>query len=224
MPSIRKDRDGYRIHGQVLAGWYRVPEKTGRRRAMAISFQIVSSKPRRRRACYGLNILGVGPGGETLEQLRDRLSALPWTSAVRWAQSALRTAYDMNSRRVEGLLGGLARRLEKGVRSNERRTGHAQRHHAAGQRPTRMALEDLARAEPDALLVDRRYNTRVVLGQKGRCHVFSPEGRLVTSVRYPTGSIERKRRSGVWRPATPEEILALRAEAERTPSWPGDAP
>ena len=37
----------------------------------------------------GLNVIGIGPGGEPLENLYDRTGAIPWGDAVRWAQSAL---------------------------------------------------------------------------------------------------------------------------------------
>ena len=73
-----------------------------------------------------------------------------------------------------------------------------------------MALADLERATPEDLLFDKRRETIVVLGERGRCHVYSLAGKLVTSVRYPQGTIDKRRASGFWRPATAEQIETLR--------------
>lgn len=112
--------------------------------------------------------------------------------------------------RLLGVLNGLARRLEKDRRAAERKTHHARERHAQGDRPTDMALADLARAGDEAVLVDRRQDTLVVLGERGRTHVFSAEGKHVTSIRYPPEAIERRRQRDLWRPAAPEEVAALR--------------
>jgi hypothetical protein len=111
---------------------------------------------------------------------------------------------------MAGVLDGLSRRLEKDRRATERKTVHARDRHAQGDRPTRMALADLARAGEDDVLVDRRQDTLVVLGDKGRAHVFNFAGKLVTSIRYNPESIERRRQRDQWRPASGEEIARLR--------------
>ena len=206
---FKEQRAGYRIHGQVVAGWYRLPDPTGRPQALALSFQAVSTCPRRSPRRFGLNVLGLGPDGEPLAHLHDRMAAIPWAAAVRWAHSALSGLASAPARRVEGILRGLARRLERGQRAHGRRTHHAQRRHVEGGRPTRMALLDLTRAGENDLLFDTRHKTLVVLGERGRCHVFGAGGRLVTSVRYPPATIERRRQAGLWRRATPEERQAL---------------
>jgi hypothetical protein len=40
--------------------------------------------------------------------------------------------------------------------------------------------------------------------------VFSPEGRLVTSIHFTTDAIERRKRTGRWRPAPAGQLDALR--------------
>jgi hypothetical protein len=112
--------------------------------------------------------------------------------------------------RLDGILAGLSRRLEKGFRGKERRTRHAERRHAEGDRPTRMALADLARAAREDLLFDTRSEALVVVGDRGRAHLFSLEGKLVTSVRYNPASIEKRRQSGLWRPAAEDEVRSLK--------------
>jgi hypothetical protein len=210
-------RDDVRVHGQVAAGWYRVPDPSGRPALLAVTFQIASGRVKNGRRRYFLNIIGSGPDGETLEHLHDRLSPIPWAGAARWAQSALaelergarrggRAGDAAVERRIDGLLAGLARRLERGERARDRRPRHASVRHEEGTRPTRMAAADAVRAAEDEVLFDVRRGTIVVLGERGRAHIFNLEGKLVTSVRYHADAISRRRESGVWRPASPAEV------------------
>jgi hypothetical protein len=215
---------GYRIHGQVAVGWYRSPDPNGpvgHRRPLAVSFQVISSRPEGQRRRFGLNVIGSGPGGEPLEHLWDRLGQIPWNDPVRWTQSVLtgiehqlakapRMPPQVVDQRLDGLVNALARRLEKGARGKERRTQHAERRHQEGDRPTRMALADLARATPESLFFDTRRETLIVLGDRGRTHVFNQRGKLVTSVRYEQAAIEKRRNNGIWRPAADGEVAVLR--------------
>lgn len=222
LDAYRNPQSGYRIHGQVVAGWYRVPDPSGRKFPMAVTLQVVSTRPEGTRGRrYALNVLGRGPGDEPLEHLHDRLGEIPWSESVRWAQTILDTLgtqgkkgrkrkRGQTERRIEGILQSIARRLEKDRRSRNRKTRHARERHAQGDRPTNMALPDLAQAPPDDILVDVRAETLVVLGEKGRAHVFSPEGKHVTSVRYNPDSIARRRERKLWRAADTDEIRELR--------------
>jgi hypothetical protein len=145
---------------------------------------------------------------------------VPWLEAVRWAQGELDRLGrrpEPPERRIRGLLDGLARRIEKPRRADERRTRHARGRHAEGDRPTAQALADLARAGGEQLLVDTRRETLVVLGARGRAHLFSPGGKHVTSIRFDPGAVER-RRDRRWRPASADEIEALRAAVRTEPA------
>jgi len=235
LPDLRGGRGGraggYRLHGQVAVGWYLAPDlsasgPSGNRRLLspvAVTLQVISSRAQegRHRRRFGLNVIGTGPAGEPLDHLWDRLGEIPWGDAVRWAQTVLggiehqlakapRTPDKAVEARIDGLLQALGRRLEKGFRGKERRTQHAQQRHRDGDRPTRMALADLARAAPADLLVDTRRETLVVVGDRGRAHVFNQQGKLVTSVRYSPAVIERRRQNGLWRPAAADEVRILR--------------
>lgn len=232
LAAFRDGDNGYRLHGQVAAGWYRLPDGSGRPQPLAVTFQILSSQGRRGRRCFGLNLLAVGPQGEGLEALCDRLGEIPWAAAVGWAQEALRrieqwcarnaAGGDELDRRLDGILRGLARRLDKDRRARGRRTRHAQERHAAGERPTWKALADLERAKPDDFLADTRSRALVVLGERGRAHLFNEDGKLVTSVRYGPGSVERKVARGLWRPARLDEVdrLCRQALAAHAPDVP----
>ena len=169
---------------------------------------------------FGLNLIGLTPSGESLDTLWDRHEDLPWHRSVRWAQAALQTLESRSSpgagererldQRVGGILNGLARRLVRDRRARGRRTRHAEERHVSGKRPTGKAVEDVRAAADDAFMLDERSDTLVVLGQRGRTHFFSPEGQLVSSVRYSKEAIARKIKVKRWRSATTAESTALR--------------
>jgi hypothetical protein len=202
--------------GQVVAGFWpvRVLDREGRG-VLALTFQAMATRRSDGTRRLGLNVLGRTPGGEDLSLLFERQRELPWRAAVRWAQAALAGIEERGGRaledRVRGILEGLARRLSRDRRARERRTAHAEERHVAGDRPTRQAVVDVREARKETVLVDERSGTLVVLGARGRTHFFSPEGRLVSSVRYSREAIERKRRLGLWREARVEEAAALDA-------------
>jgi len=242
---FQKREDGFRLLGQVTAGWFRVRAETGVEVPFAVAFQILSVRAKKGRRSLVLNVLGTAPGGGPLETLYDRLGNIPWLDAVRWAQTALASversletqpparnpgaklggradnrpgatngsapprALEIASRRLQGILDGLAHRLEKDRRGRDRRTQHAEIRRAEGGRPTGMALADLARAAAHEVLADVQRDTLVVLGEKGRAHVFNREGRHVTSIRYTQGALDKRRARGLWRPARPDEIQSL---------------
>jgi hypothetical protein len=216
IPVFRQREEGYRIHAQVTAGWYQARDPAGVRRPFAVSLQLISTRAARQGGRLGINVVGTGPGGEPLETLYDQLGGIPWGDAVRWAQGVLvgieEARQEAAEKRLAGLAQALARRLEKDARGAERRTQHGRQRHAEGDRPTRMALADLSRATPENLLYDVRSETLVVVGDRGRAHVFNLAGKLVTSVRYNPGVIEKRRKNGLWRPAAAEEVRKVRAQ------------
>jgi hypothetical protein len=217
--------DGREVLGQVVAGFFTMPARAAEGRpVLALTFQAVASRTAGGRRRIGLNILGAAPEGEDLALLWERQSDLAWRRAVRWAQAALSTVLrdtaprprrvasggtrdgeetragqeEAIARRVMGILQGLARRLEQDVRGRGRRTAHADERHETGDRPTRKAIDDIRGAGPEAFLLDERSGAVVVLGDRGRTHFFTPEGRLVSSVRYSRDAVDRKRKTGLW--------------------------
>lgn len=221
----------YELLGQLSAGFFPVRTRAEEGRGvLALTFQVALSQSASGRPRYGLNILGRTPAGEDLGMLWERHAELPWRRSVRWAQSALASLERTGGRdggrrsaeisavqrdqRVAGILRGMARRLERDLRARARRTEHAQDRHEAGDRPTRMAVTDVRAASPEAVLVDERSGTLVVLGDRGRTHFFTAEGRLVSSVRYSREAIERKRKLGLWRDASAEEAETLRVRIQ----------
>lgn len=221
LPAFRDADSGYHIHGQVAVGWYMFPTEYGVPTPVALTFQIVSTRPKKGRQRFGLNLIGVGPDDEPLENLFDRIGEIPWLDASRWAQSILRDVERSASRRqppkdeqiekrLTGMLTGLARRLEHQRRARDRKTHHGQKRHRDRTRPTDMAFADLEHAKDENILVDTRRETLVVIGDRGRAHVFNLSGRLVTSIRYSPAAIDKRRQRGLWKAASRDQIGALK--------------
>ena len=226
---------GYELLGQVRAGFFPILAREGEGRGvLAVTFQAAGARGSAGRLRLGLNILGRLPGGGSLDLLWDRSRDVPWSRAVRWAQGALSVAGEAPSgrsgaperregleRRVEGILRGLARRLERDRRGRARRTSHAEERHRSGERPTRKALDDIRGARAEEILRDERNGTLVVPGDRGRIHFFTADGKLVSSVRYSRDAIERKRKLGLWRDASRSEAEAFLDRLRGTSSLGG---
>ena len=215
LPSFR-GATGSALVGQVAAGFFPLRSRDGEGRGvLALTFQAVASRGSSGTR-YGLNVLGCTPHGEPLELLWERHDRIPWKSAVRWAQAALaslergrRLRGDAVDRRVEGILQGLARRLQRDRRARDRRTVHAEERHRGGTRPTRQAHEDARFVRPEAVMIDERHGTLVVPGLHGRMHFYAADGRLVSSAHYSRDAIARKRKLGIWRDASADESAGL---------------
>ena len=88
-----------------------------------------------------------------------------------------------------------------------RRTKHGEHRHVGGERPTQNALRDAQRAAAEHLLLDTRTDAVVVLGPRNRAHIFSRQGRHITSIHLKPGETERKTGQGRWKPLSAETGL-----------------
>ncbi len=228
LDAYRDDEIDYHLEGQVAAGWYQLPGGE----SLAVTFQVISSGRRGGARRYDLNVVGVGLEGRRLAEQWETGGGVrrtrkgdglpPWQEQVDWARSVL-AQIELSTRggnekaqvqapvRIGGLLEGLARRLGKRERSSGRRTRHAERRRRQPERPTDKALADLAQAADSKILYDTREDTLVVLGGRGRVHVFSQAGKHVTSLHVEPDAVDRRSRVGKWRSARTEEIAALRS-------------
>lgn len=109
-------------------------------------------------------------------------------------------------------LGTAMRRISMKHRS---RTKHAKKRHEEGGRPTGQAIKDALRVGSHSLLFDERRQTWVVIGRRGRAHLFAPAGKHVTSIRLETGEVQRKKGSGRWRPVDQAAFLRFRSLFEQ---------
>ena len=228
-----------RLLAQVTAGWYWVPQldDPSAPRNFAVSFQVLAIEPLRQTSRGAsrrlvLSAVGNSPAGGPLEDLHDEMGELPWSEAARWLRTALSDVEVQDRRAATGrgrdpglpepwedrvlrIVAGFERRLTRRERAERRRTRHAEDRRKQ-KRPTGHALADLDRADDDRVLRDTQRSTFVVLGDRGRTHIFNPQGRLVTSIQYTPDAIERRRRSGRWQSTEPESVQALRAAVAET--------
>ena len=102
--------------------------------------------------------------------------------------------------------------LLRSISGDQQRTRHAQRRHQSMERPTSEAWRDAARAGDERLFWDQHQETIVVVGPKSRVHIFSEDGRHVTSMRLGVGELERKRGQRRWRILAPDLAQRFRAQ------------
>jgi len=106
---------------------------------------------------------------------------------------------------VDRVLAQLRSDISQICRSGTLRTKHAEKRHKGGERPTGTAFSDALTAGIEKTLFDVRHKTYVILGRNQRAHVFSPQGRHVTSLRLQKGEIERKLQRHRWRAVSRQE-------------------
>lgn len=195
----------YDILGQVAFGFVRVGQERVALTAQAVEVRGLDGLPRAE-----LNLLGLVPGEggiwellellhygrikDLLAEARRKIQLLNGATLIKRARKGPRGINEADSERV---LKGLARRLEKIGRQARRRTSHAEirRGHL---RPTYKALEDAVLAPPERILWDARRKTVVVLGPRQRAHVFSPEGKHITSLILDGEAVESRIRRKRW--------------------------
>ena len=225
----------YRVHGQVVAGL--VPRDLhpghagqGRRaeERLALTFQLVETRSGEEIPRLRLNALGMtfeeiataaadagsrGPAESlrrTLAETRQRLHGL----GTRMQRAERRGGAVDLGELVGPFLHRLRGDVERVFRPVQRRTQHAEHRHQDGERPTGHALRDVRHATDDQIMVDVTRDTIVVLASKGRAHVFSRDGRHVTSLRLRPGELDRKAGKNRWRPLPADGVAAFRAQVD----------
>lgn len=195
----------FKILGQVNAGLFRTLDDAGR---CAFSFQLLRGKTLEGRVRLRLHCVGaVDPmdlADPALMQILSRFQRKLDGEALR-LEGKLKNGEVDEEEFVLPLLQDFAKQLQSRTRHAGRRTQHGLERSEQGQRPTSRAYPDAGEASDSAILWDVDQSTVVVLGQKGRVHVFTPDGRHVTSVAMQRAAVERRRQQGRWRLAEPEE-------------------
>jgi len=225
LPGFENDEFLYRVHGEVVVGL--LPERLlGAGARAALTVQVVETRgpgPGRR---LRLNLLGV-----RLEDLaasaegRDEAAAgvaEDLRRVLRAASDRLdllgRRAHDLERRGFPGgisegvlpILNGLRQDLERVFRAASRRTHHAETRHRSRERPTGQAVRDALQAPDGRLLFDSQKQTVVVLGPRGRTHIFTPEGRLVTSLVLEPAEVQRRFGTARWNPLGADQAARFR--------------
>lgn len=218
LPEFGGSSPSFRLLAQLDFGLLTLREER-----VAASVQILRLHPPGAQARTQLHIVGLDPrelevdpaqlGGRDPGRLLDLLRSVRQRApglAHRAAGVARNGAAPPLDELAQGLLNRLRSGLERTSRQRSRRTLHAGHHSEAADRPLEMALRDARYAGDDALLVEPRRATCIVLGPRGRVHVFSESARLVTSLKLDGDAVRRRRSRGRWQEATPEQRDAFR--------------
>ncbi len=212
----------YDILGQVVFGFLRIqkPEwDRSKAERVACTLQAVESRRLNGRPRLELNVLSsLSDGSPALEAIygpyqtriadvissaRHRISSLsPSTRGA--AKSGRGESLTDTASLVASILQGLARKLEKVGRQRGRRTAHAEGNRVKN-RPTSKAWEDVFGAAEDSILWDKYEKTYVVLGPRNRVHVFSREGRHVTSLVLRNEAVRSRQRRNRWIPLSRDQ-------------------
>lgn len=228
LPGFGRGEVGYAVLGQVAVGL--LPEglgaQSGERAVMTV--QVVETRFAGSTERLRLNLLGVdratlidaatrGAPRSPAEQLRrtlDKVRARLDSITLRIATAEARNeAVDVIAA-VAPLIARLRSDLSRIFNPDERRTRHAEDRHQSAGRPTSTAWDDASSASDDQLYADARRGTVIALGKRNRAHVFTREGRHVTSLRLEDGELGRKLARDRWRPLDAREAGAFRAAVQ----------
>ncbi len=205
----------YRIIGQVIAGYFHV-----RQERCAVTVQVVENRQRE------LHVQLIAPDlvrealadapdnrhsafyriYDGLRELRHRISDV--TAAWRNASGGAERQKQLD--RIFTHLRHLMNSIERKGRQSQRRTRHAQQR-SEQKRPVHKAYDDLAAAAVTDLYLDRGRDSIIVVGRRGRAHVFSAEGKHVTSLAMPADKLERRVRRKRYTPLPAEDARSFLA-------------
>ncbi|NCC49675.1 MAG: hypothetical protein EOM20_00530 [Spartobacteria bacterium] len=221
LSTFGKSSKTYAVLAQVVAGYFMLPadaQHPQQERRLALTFQVVESRDPARHVKLHLNVLSYLPW----ERLQE-LFADGWEPGIGRACQLVRHELmnlekKVNHLRHEGRLIDASRALkripavmrqlvvslERTDRQARRRTQHSEERRK--ERPTHKALEDARCATPQQLFFDIKSDAWIACGDHGRAHVFSLDGKHVTSFILKPDSIAFRVRTNRWRDMTPEEI------------------
>lgn len=230
----------YDVLGQVVFGFLRLTppgEEAQMPERVAFTVQAVESRNLDGSPRLELNILGrFWDGAPFVDALispyhlrilriianaRQRIQNMAPKTETHVKRSPARLRSDVPMR-VAKILKEMARAFERIGRKTERRTAHAEQRRV-DNRPTSKALEDSASAHDDNILWDNHRHTVVVVGQRNRVHVFSPEGRHVTSLMLEGEAIRNRLRRRRWRQLTGDPLERFSAAVGRNIDKPTPA-
>ncbi len=220
LPDFERRNRAYDIRGQVVLGYFHQRTEAGPER-FAVTVQLVRSSTRSRAVRLGLNVIGQLPDGQpayklileqpehplarlihnsdrSLARINQELKRLPVAKRLSHAAAA-----------AEGILADMTLGQERHTRRESWRTSHAQKRAKTGERPTGCARADLGRAKTNHVLLDLAAKTFVILGPKGRIHVFNDGGKHVTSLQLEKRAIEQRMAKKRWMTLEPEDAQGV---------------
>lgn len=201
--------------GALLSGGFTLPMPDSDPDLLSITALVLESRAGRDIPRYSLNLISNTPPPHHLASLvgsgtRSILSR--WISSLRSSLNQLQHRLISQSKDgkrsslqssrelvVEALIESRAH-LKTLRRRSERRTQHAEERSDDPDRPTSAAISDLMACDPKDLFHDRKESTIVVRGSQGRVHIFTVNGRHITSASYSSEAIQSRIARGRWRP------------------------
>ncbi len=222
----------YAILGQVVTGYFRVREPSDLAGRFALTFQIIEGREGGGRRTLYLNTICGLPADVLAEWLESELGrgvARARIMTLRAVNQMARLIAELPAGsppatlreilgRTPAVLRRLAESIERAGRQRQRRTRHAEQRRTEDRRPIAMALADVASAPPEAFFHDERSDSYVVCGPQGRVHVFSAQGRHVTSFVSSSSRIEGRIRRGRWSALPREQVEAVRSAIASAPT------
>ncbi len=206
----------YRILGQVDAGLFPVMNSS---KKAAFSFQLLRGTTLEGRPRLRIHPVGAADvmdlADPSVAQILSRFQRRLDQDSLRLAGKLANDEQLDEEEFVLPLLQELAKQLSGRARRKNRRTKHADQRTEEGQRPTTKAYDDAEAAHDDHLLWDDRENTAVIVGPRGRVHVFTPDAKHVTSLVMQGSNIQKRKQQHHWRPAEPEERGEFRIALRR---------
>lgn len=209
-PAFEPESIPFRLVGQLVCGLFESTE-AGRRVALTVQVLAAPSENNGERLlCHPVSAVDLADLPDP--NIRKILS--------NFETQLIECAKKLEGKRASGetpdvqeevlpLLRELARRLSQDAKNRTRKTEHARDRGDEG-RPTTMAFPEARSARDHHIYMDNEESTIVVVGKKGRIHVFSPDGRHVTSVVMPPPNVRQRVKSGRWRLASGDERNAFR--------------
>jgi hypothetical protein len=223
LPAFGRGSKTYDVLGQAVFGLLllRPPGAAAEPERTAFTLQAVETRLPSGGARIELNVIGrLGDGSPAIEALEGPFAERVLnviTAARRRLRHLVPAGGDRpapapgdTSGRAAAVLLDAVRALERLGRQGTRRTRHAEER-GLERRPTGNAREDALAAPPEAILRDGRRGTVVVLGPSHRVHIFSPQGRHITSLLLDGEAVRRRQRRELWEPIDAAALAAFRA-------------
>ncbi len=207
----------YRVWGQVVAGYLHLENMRA-----AITVQLVETRDRKLHLQVVTpeavrEVLANAPSGrrQAFHRVHDALAearAQVHSLGNLWQNTRNRAVRRDLQNRLFATLRHLAHSIERKGRQQQRRTSHAE-FRAEEKRPVHKAREDLATAGWDDLMLDVVRDTIVVVGRANRMHVFSREGRHITSLFIGGDELQRRRHRRRYQPMPEDQAKRFRDSA-----------
>jgi hypothetical protein len=220
----------YNIWGQVVFGLVRVnPSDMHAQESQRVAFtvQVVESRRLDGSPRVDLNVVArLWDGSPAIEALRGpsqwrildlimnarkRIQNLAPIGVTRRRNAYLRPDAGARATRI---LVEMSKKLERLGRQVSRRTSHAEERRI-DNRPTSKAWEDATASPRENILWDEHRQTVVVLGSRNRVHIFSPEGRHITSLVLEADAVRSRVRRKRWRRLTGDALERFSAAVGR---------